>query len=302
VSNPSHADFGQAILDADALLCGDPDVLAQAAAAARRSMPVGQRDQAQATLAATRQLVNDLAESIGKSALKTQFAAWPAWARLGGIGALCNWLSGETRTCGHAPTPKRPGPIVAAAWMPGIVCPLCAELLTFPPGSVKDRTCDGCGHECAKPGVGGGRRPDLPRGLRAGTAHLHGRRVHVLQGRHPEGCAMNSTAGKPDPFQEQIRILKLSRTQLTVLALADEGLVRCHYTTGAYLADRAERPVVTGTAHSLSSRRLIKHGEPDKDGWIPVLATVAGRHHLNADYAARGVIAVVDGNEIKGEC
>lgn len=65
---------------------------------------------------------------------------------------LMQWGAGRQRTCIHRPDPARPQPVLAAAWKPGVVvCPACTHLLRLPRGSVKDRTCDLCGHVAAGP-------------------------------------------------------------------------------------------------------------------------------------------------------
>jgi hypothetical protein len=142
-----HTHLGQIVLDVDETLCdADPEVFA----AIRRSMPPGERDQTQAAQAHTARLATAVAGLMGKTAQKADFSAHPAWIRLGAIDAIARWVVGSAQTCPHCPPPDRPGPIVAAAWMPGtVVCPGCTELTNLPAGSVTDRTCDGCAHECA---------------------------------------------------------------------------------------------------------------------------------------------------------
>ena len=142
-------EFGRLILEVDETL-RDPEAMA----AARRSMPVGQRDQSDSAKADTRRLVAAIAGVMGASTLLLRGADFPGWLRLGAIEAVVRWVEGDGRLCAHCPTQERPGPIMAGAWMPGTVCPLCVSLLQFPPGSVEDQMCDGCGHVCA--GVGAG--------------------------------------------------------------------------------------------------------------------------------------------------
>jgi len=76
----------------------------------------------------------------------------PEWIRLGALDALMGWYTGKADTCRHSPSPDHPQPINAAAWKPGlIVCLQCTHLLKCRPGSLEERTCDGCGHECTGP-------------------------------------------------------------------------------------------------------------------------------------------------------
>jgi hypothetical protein len=70
----------------------------------------------------------------------------PEWLRLSLADTLAAHLTGSARTCLHSPSPLSPQPIVAAAWRPDMItCRQCSHLLTIPPGSERDRTCDHCG-------------------------------------------------------------------------------------------------------------------------------------------------------------
>jgi hypothetical protein len=74
--------------------------------------------------------------------------AVPDWMRLGSLDTFLHWVAGEARVCMHAPDPRRPEPVFAAAWKPGLVtCGRCAFLLKAVGDD--DRRCDCCGHLCA---------------------------------------------------------------------------------------------------------------------------------------------------------
>ena len=82
----------------------------------------------------------------------------PGWFRLGALAALSGWYAGTGRVCMHDPTPRRPQPVVAAAWRPGlVVCAACVSLLAVH-DPVANATCDRCGCVCAGPEQGDGIR------------------------------------------------------------------------------------------------------------------------------------------------
>ncbi|MER5647299.1 hypothetical protein [Streptosporangium sp. NPDC002524] len=99
--------------------------------------------------AATRQVRTGLAaltEAEGTPLLARTPSEHPGWIRLGLLTALMTWCAGKADTCVHAPDPWHPQPVTAAAWKPGlVVCSRCPHLTSLPRGSVRDRTCDGCG-------------------------------------------------------------------------------------------------------------------------------------------------------------
>lgn len=70
----------------------------------------------------------------------------PDWQRLLIVDALLGFIQGTASTCVHDPSLRRPEPLYAAAWRPGVVgCKHCLHLFRLKPGSIRDRTCDGCG-------------------------------------------------------------------------------------------------------------------------------------------------------------
>jgi hypothetical protein len=77
----------------------------------------------------------------------------PGWLRLGLIDAWLGFYDGTASTCLHNPDPHQATAVAAAAWRPGVI--VCGRrecydrLLGFPHGSIRDRTCDACGHVCA---------------------------------------------------------------------------------------------------------------------------------------------------------
>lgn len=69
----------------------------------------------------------------------------PGWLRLGALDALLTWAQGLGSTCIHDPSPKRPEPVHAAAWRPGLVsCTRCVAYLFRLTGDA-DARCDCCG-------------------------------------------------------------------------------------------------------------------------------------------------------------
>ncbi|MGO8772063.1 MAG: hypothetical protein ACLQIK_08385 [Mycobacterium sp.] len=66
------------------------------------------------------------------------------WLRLGLLDTFLTWVSGNARVCLHAPDFRRPEPVWAAAWKPGlVVCPRCTrQLKVF---GDADAACDRCG-------------------------------------------------------------------------------------------------------------------------------------------------------------
>ncbi|MGI5127456.1 hypothetical protein ACQEVB_11660 [Pseudonocardia sp. CA-107938] len=90
--------------------------------------------------------------ATGHEVRQVAYKAAPEWLTLSIVAAFTEWAEGEAATCQHRPTVAQPEPVFAAAWMPGlIVCAQCTDRLALPAGSVRDRTCDACGHICAGP-------------------------------------------------------------------------------------------------------------------------------------------------------
>ena len=145
---PTAADFARAAAALDELICGPR--WAEHADEIRGMLPTADLDQLDAAAADThRRLVDDTAPLPGVLDSRP-LAELPSWLTLGACSALADFYGPAARTCLHAPHPERPGPIVAAAWRPGLtVCPDCRHLLDPAHGSAADRTCDGCGHVCA---------------------------------------------------------------------------------------------------------------------------------------------------------
>lgn len=121
----------------------------QLADAIRASIPTATADQHDAANRDTSHVYTAIAEHLGGTINGRTADQTPAWIRLGVIDAWIGYCAGTGTTCMHAPTVERPTPVFAAAWKPGlIVCGPCIHLMTPRPGSLADRTCDGCGHEC----------------------------------------------------------------------------------------------------------------------------------------------------------
>ena len=81
------------------------------------------------------------------------------WLRLGLLDTFTKWVAGQARTCKHMPDARRPEPVWAAAWKPGlVVCTACLHLHRLA-SAAADRVCDGCGHSCEGPEFGDGITP-----------------------------------------------------------------------------------------------------------------------------------------------
>lgn len=131
----------------DDLLCR-PE-LAPLAEKIRARTPRWFADQMTAAARDTVRAADALAESYGTTPGRVYPAELPALLRLGLLQTVAEWITGEARTCLHNPDARHPQPVAAAAWKPGlIVCPPCGFLLSVGHGTVKDRTCGGCGHVC----------------------------------------------------------------------------------------------------------------------------------------------------------
>lgn len=93
--------------------------------------------------AATRQVHTRM---LDQGAADVTVADLPEAIVLQVLDQLDQWWHGRVSTCLHAPDPRRPQSVVAAAWKPGlIVCGDCTHLLRLPRKSAADRTCDLCG-------------------------------------------------------------------------------------------------------------------------------------------------------------
>lgn len=85
-----------------------------------------------------------LADAHGLSTRRDSPADVPEWLRLGAVQAFAEYALGQSRTCMHAPTLRRPQPVHAVAWRPGLVtCTGCTALLKAI--GAEDRRCDRCG-------------------------------------------------------------------------------------------------------------------------------------------------------------
>lgn len=80
------------------------------------------------------------------------FGDQPEWVTLGLLHALVGWQAGRGSMCIHNPDHRRPAPVTAGAWRPGLVaCARCMHLLACRPGAAADRTCDCCGRVTTGP-------------------------------------------------------------------------------------------------------------------------------------------------------
>jgi hypothetical protein len=111
----------------------------------------GEADQVDAASGQVVRGLTTAAAHLGWRTGKASRTEYPSWVRLQLTEVLVRFMAGQGRTCMHA-DPSRPEPWFAAAWEPDLVtCGRCLHLSEPRPGSVKSRTCDQCGHECAGP-------------------------------------------------------------------------------------------------------------------------------------------------------
>ncbi|MGW3854730.1 hypothetical protein [Micromonospora arida] len=130
---------------------------------ARAVMPVGLVDQADAAATEAHQILSTAAVRFAEApAYPATVGDVPGWLRLGLLDTLAAFADGRATTCLHQPRAHRPSPVLAAAWLPGLVtCPACAHLLSLQRNPDADATCDSCGHRCAGPDQGDGIYPGM---------------------------------------------------------------------------------------------------------------------------------------------
>ncbi|SFO34899.1 hypothetical protein SAMN05216207_104635 [Pseudonocardia ammonioxydans] len=157
---PTTDPTGPAALAFDRLLTeAPPDVLAAIAVLGADLLPPGLADQVEAATAEQAESMTLAAGALDGERVAVDPRSVPAWARLGLADAFARWALCTGETCLHAPTPVRPGPVVAAAWRPGlVVCRQCTHLLALRPRSDADMRCDGCGRVTGGVEVGDGLR------------------------------------------------------------------------------------------------------------------------------------------------
>ncbi|MFR9803146.1 hypothetical protein ACL02T_12685 [Pseudonocardia sp. RS010] len=150
---------GRTVLALDDLLADD-ELLADALADRPALLGTAAVDQADAAAREARELLDRAADLLGAAAGQCRTSDAPGWARLAILDTFVRWTLGRATTCLHAPDARRPRPVLAAAWKPGLIaCPSCVHLVTLPHGSRADRTCDACGHVTTGPEHGDGIRP-----------------------------------------------------------------------------------------------------------------------------------------------
>lgn len=104
-------------------------------------------DQGDAAAHETHTHMRDLADHHHGEVIARPVDDHPEWVRLALISTLADWITGKARTCLHSPDPRRPQPVQAAAWKPGVIaCRHCTHLFALPADSPKNWTCDCCGH------------------------------------------------------------------------------------------------------------------------------------------------------------
>ncbi|GAA0719496.1 hypothetical protein Drose_05815 [Dactylosporangium roseum] len=117
-------------------------------------LPTAVADQHGAANRHTRNLATEIGAYLNGTRIGGTAEQVPGWLRLGVIEAWIAYCTGTADTCMHNPTVDRPQPVTAAPWrLNTIVCLACTYLLVPKKGSVADRTCDACGHECAGGGA-----------------------------------------------------------------------------------------------------------------------------------------------------
>lgn len=160
----------QAALLLDNLLCSDFATLQHLAEQAAAS-PLA--DQISAAARHVRQSICDGARDHGFAYLERPACDVPEWVRLGLLDAFAAWVGGHADTCQHQPTYRRPQPVVAAAWRPGVIaCGQCTHLFLLPRHRDNDRRCDGCGRITTGPENSDGIRPNVA--ALAGFAYMFG--------------------------------------------------------------------------------------------------------------------------------
>lgn len=121
-------------------------------AAGRDLAAAGWLDQLDAAATEITAALNRSATRDNRQMRRGPYSEHPEWVTLSVMQAVAGWAIGTADTCTHQPHPDRPQPVHAAAWRPGLIaCSRCPHLFALPRGDVRDRTCDGCGHQCAGP-------------------------------------------------------------------------------------------------------------------------------------------------------
>ncbi|MFF5201749.1 hypothetical protein ACFY3B_19320 [Micromonospora parva] len=130
---------------------------------ARTLAPTAVVDQADAAATEAHRILSTAAVRFAEApAYPATVADVPGWLRLGLLDTLAAFADGRATTCLHQPQAHRPSPVLAAAWLPGLVtCPGCAHLLSLQRNPDADATCDSCGHRCAGPEHGDGIYPGM---------------------------------------------------------------------------------------------------------------------------------------------
>ncbi len=114
----------------------------------RRRVPTGYVDQLDAAHRDSVAIFENLAAIEDEPVRYVPQSSVDDWVRLGLLDTFLTWVSGNAQVCMHAPDYRRPGPVWAAAWKPGlVVCPPCVRLLKV--FGDADKMCDRCGRVTA---------------------------------------------------------------------------------------------------------------------------------------------------------
>jgi hypothetical protein len=143
----NHSRLISAMVDESEAIITDP-VRSTELDAARKRAPVDYMDQLNAAERESARYVRDALASgdlLNERVLSA--ADNPPWVRRPMFEAMITWVIGLGKVCVHNPSSRRPQPVYAAMWRPGVVvCAHCTPLLSMPGRglSVQDRTCPGC--------------------------------------------------------------------------------------------------------------------------------------------------------------
>lgn len=129
------------------------------------TIPTHQRDQVDAADRNTTNLMAAIGAHLGNhTETRHNLADTPDWLRLEVLTRVAGYTTGTIDTCIHNPHPRQLQTVFGAACRPNLItCGQCTHLLQERPGSTADRTCDACGHICAKVEDGEGIYPGVSR-------------------------------------------------------------------------------------------------------------------------------------------
>jgi hypothetical protein len=108
-----------------------------------KALPTAVTDQFDAGARDTRVLFEGLHGLLGGQRLPREYPDIPEWVRLAILSELMTFMAGAGRTCVHCDL-RRPQPMLAVAWKPGlVVCRYCYAMTK--PTKAENEHCDHCG-------------------------------------------------------------------------------------------------------------------------------------------------------------